>query len=324
MKPLRRLVLAALCAGVILQPTIAAAQTYPNKPIKIVIPYAPGGGTDIVVRAIAPTVERILGQSLIVENKPGGNSMIGTEIAIRAEPDGYTFLAVDSALLINPGLFKSKMRYDTVQKLEGVTMMATGPVLFVGRADLPASNVKEVVAQSKASGKPWTFGSGGAGTSVHLAGELFKLESGANLSHVPYKGTSPAVTDVLGGHVDTIFGGISSGRQHVESGRLKGLAVTGKKRHPALPNVPTFAEFGYDVDANSYWGLYAPAGVPLAAREAVSRAFAHALHQPDAVKRLSDLGYTPIGNTPQEHTKQFRDMVNQWIALVDKMKIQAD
>ena len=299
-----------------------SAQTFPTKPVRVVIPYAPGGGSDNLVRVIAPSVGANLGQQLVIENRPGGASIIGTEIVTKAEPDGYTVLATDLALVVNPGLFKSKMPFDTVKSLTGVTMMASAPVWLVVHPSVQANNLKELLALARSRPGHLNYASGGYGASTHLAGELMKQLAKVFIVHIPYKGTGPAMTDLLAGQVHMQFAGISSARSHVEAGRLRSIAMTGKQRNPALPHVPTFEESGLPgVDADTYWGLYVPAGVPPAIVAALNKAFVAALKSPAHAERLTALGYLVFGNSPQEHTQQFHSMIARWTEVIDKGKI---
>jgi tripartite-type tricarboxylate transporter receptor subunit TctC len=281
--------------------SLASAQSFPDHPIRVVIPYAPGGGTDIIFRTISPNASDTLGQSIVVDNHPGGSTIIGTGLVSRAPADGYTLLATDSAILINPGLFKAQLTYDTLQSLTGVTMMATSPALLVVNPNVPAKNLGELIALAKSQPGKLNYASGGVGTAPHLAGELMKLAAGIDVKHIPYKGTGPALTAVLSGEVDMGFLGISSARQYVESGQLRAIALTGHERNP---------------------GIYAPAGVPKPIIDQLNRAFAKALHKPETEKRLAELGYIPIANSPEDHTAQLRAMVGQWTTVVDKAKIQ--
>lgn len=311
----------ALLAGVV----TGNAHAFPDKPVRVVIAYAPGGGTDNLVRVIAPSVSASLGQQLILENRAGGNSIIGTEIVARAAADGYTILATDSALLVNPGLFKQKMPFDTARSLTGVTMMAYAPVLLVVHPSVPANNLEELLALARSKPGFLNYASGGLGASTHLAGELMKLATGVSIVHVPYKGTGPAMTDLLGGQVHMQFAGISSARSHVEAGKLRAIAVTGKGRNPAVPNVPTFEERGVKgIDADTYWGLYAPAGTPPEVLATLNKAFTAALRSPAHAERLAQLGFIPIGNSPQEHTQQMNAMINRWTEVIDKAKITTE
>jgi tripartite-type tricarboxylate transporter receptor subunit TctC len=303
----------------------AFAQTFPEKPVRVVIPYAPGGGTDNLVRIIAPSVGSALGQQLIIENRSGGASIIGSELVAKAAPDGYTLLATDLAFLVNPGLFKAKMPFDTVKSFSGLTMMASAPVLLVIHPSVPAKNLAELLALARAKPGSLNYASGGYGASTHLAGELMNLAAKVSITHIPYKGTGPAMADLLAGQVQMQFAGISSARQHVEAGKLRAIAVTGKQRNPAMPDVPTFDESGLaGIDADTYWGVYAPAGVPAAALATLNKAFTAAMRNPIHAERLAALGYLPIANSVPEHTQQFRDMVARWTDVIDKAKIQTE
>ncbi|WP_375459694.1 Bug family tripartite tricarboxylate transporter substrate binding protein [uncultured Enterovirga sp.] len=302
----------------------AHAQTYPDRPIRVIIPYAPAGGTDIVVRMIAPAAGAALGQSIVVDNRPGASTMTGTGAVARSPADGYTLLATDSALLINPGLFKSRLPYDTAKELKGVTMMATSPAILVVNPKIPAKTLAELTALAKAKPGVLNYGSGGIGTAPHLAGELMKLAAGIDVQHVAYRGTSPALTGVLSGQVELAFIGISSAAPFLATGELRAIAITGGTRHPSLPDVPTFKESGLDVDGSSYWGIYAPAEVPDEIVAKLHRAFTEALRLPENEKKLASLGYAPIANTPQEHTAQFRLMIDQWTSVVERAGIKVE
>ena len=303
----------------------AFAQTFPDKPIRVVIPYAPGGGTDNLVRILAPAVGSALGQQLVIENRPGGASNIGSEIVAKAAPDGYTILATDLAFLVNPGLFKAKMPFDTVKSFTGLTMMAYAPVILVIHPSVPASNLSELLALARAKPGSLNYASGGYGASTHLAGELMNQAAKVSITHVPYKGTGPAMTDLLAGQVQMQFAGISSARQYIEAGKLRAIAVTGKQRNPAMPGVPTFEESGVPgVDADTYWGMYAPAGTPPAALAALNKAFVTALRSPAHAEKLAALGYIPIANSAAEHTQQFRDLIARWTEVIDRANIKIE
>lgn len=320
----RRLVSAALGASTLgLTPALSLAQAYPSRPIRIVIPYGTGGGTDILIRSLVPSLSRTLGQNVIVENRPGGGSVPGTEQVVRAAADGYTLLAMDSAILTNPGL--RKLPYDTVRDLTGVSMVASGPVLLVVHPSVPAANLKELLALARAKPGALNYASGGNGTSTHLAAELMKLAAGVDIAHIPYKGTGPAMVDQLAGHVQMQFAGISTARPHVEGGKLRAIAVTGNVRSPAMPAVPTFSEQGLDgVDASSYWGVYAPTGTPPAILGQVSEHIARALKEPEVLERLTKAGFVPIGNSPEAHTKMTGAMIANWTTMIQKAGIKLD
>jgi tripartite-type tricarboxylate transporter receptor subunit TctC len=318
----RRVMVGTLGASALgLVPTVAGAQAFPSRPIRVVVPYGTGGGTDILIRAIVPSLSRTLGQNIVVENRPGGGSVPGTEQVVRAPADGYTLLAMDSAILTNPGL--RKLPYDTLRDLTGVSMVATGPVLLVVHPSVPARDLKELLALARSKPGALNYASGGNGTSTHLAAELMKLAAGVDIAHIPYKGTGPAMVDQLAGHVQMQFAGISTARPHVEGGKLRAIAVTGNVRSPAMPGVPTFAEQGLDgVDASSYWGIYAPAGTPAAVRAQLSEHVGRALKEPDVVERLRKAGFVPIGSSPDAHTEMMRSMIGKWMSLIQKAGIK--
>jgi tripartite-type tricarboxylate transporter receptor subunit TctC len=320
---MRRLLLIALSLGLLA--ANAQAQSFPAKTIRVVVPYQPGGGTDILMRALAPEVSRTLGQQLVIDNKPGGATMIGTQMVTDAVADGYTILAVDSAILVNPGLFGAKLPYDTLKKLTGLTMIASGPVPLLVHPAVPATDVKALVALAKAKPGTLNFGSGGNGTAPHLAGELFKQVAGIDIVHVPYKGTAPAMNDLLSGAVQMMFGGISSSRQFVEQGRLRALAMSANKRSEIMPTVPTFAEAGLPgVNAESYWGIYAPAGTPPEALKVLNEHFVRALREPKVAAQLKELGYEIIANSPADHTAQLAALVAEWTQTIQKAGIKLE
>ncbi len=324
MKPLVRFLLVAplLALGAFAS---AAAQTCPDRPIKIVSPSGPGGGTDNLVRLLAPALTKSLGQTIVIENRPGAATVIGTDLVAKAEPNGYTLLANDSAFVINPSLFKEKLPFDTLKDFTGVTMMARAPVLLVTHPSVPAKNLNELLAAAKAKPGSLNYASGGNGTSTHLAAELMKLAAGVDITHIPYKGTGPAMNDLLGGQVNMQFAGISSAKQHVEAGKLRAMALTGEARNPAMPEVPTFSELGVKgVNADSYWGIYAPAATPPAIVKTINQHFVKALQSPEITKRAAELGYLPMANSPEEQTALMKEMVAQWIDVVTRAKVQVD
>ena len=304
---------------------LAWSQAFPDHPIRVIVPYAPGGGTDIIMRLLAPKAGQLLGQSIIIDNKPGGATMLGTNQVVRSAPDGYTLVAADSTILINPAINKDKLPYDTLRDLQGVSMLAVAPVVLLVNPQTPVRNLTELIALARSKPGQLNYASGGIGAGTHLAGELLKIRANVDMVHVPYNGTSPGLNAVISGDVQMMFGGISSARPFIESGRVRGIALTGNERNPAVPDVPTFAEYGLDmVDASTYWGIYAPVGVPKDIVDKISQAFVQAMKEPATIKSLTDLGYVPIGNTPQQHTAQLRAMVGQWIDVVQKANIKVD
>ncbi|MFN7751380.1 MAG: tripartite tricarboxylate transporter substrate binding protein [Pseudomonadota bacterium] len=323
-RPIRAALACAFSLGA-LPAAQAQAPAFPDRPVRVVVPFAPGGGTDNLIRLIAPAVQATLGQSLVIENRPGGASMIGTEMVVKSAPDGYTALAADSAITVNPGLFGAKMTFDTVKSLTGVSMLATAPVLLVVHPSVPAKTLPDLLALARAKPGTLNYASGGLGASTHLAGELLKLVAKVDIVHIPYKGTGPAMTDMLGGHVNMQFAGISTARPHVEAGKLRALAVTGRARNPAMREVPTFDELGVTgVEVDTFWGLYAPSATPAAAIATLNRAFVGAMKNPALADRLADQGFIPIANSPQDHTRQMREMIARWIDVIERAKIRVD
>ncbi len=301
----------------------ASAQDYPSRPVRVIVPFAPGGGTDILVRILAPRLSASFGQQIVVENRPGASSIIGTDLVVKSPPDGYTLLAVDTSFTVNPSL-QAKMPYDSLKDLAPVIHLAAAPVILVIHPSVPAKSVKELVALAKAKPGGLAYASGGNGASTHLAGELFKMVAGVDIVHVPYKGTGPAIADVVAGQVQMNFAGISSARQHVESGRLRAIAVTGDKRNPALPDVPTFAESGLPVDAGTHWGLLAPAGTPAAVIAKVNAETDRALRLAEVKARIAELGFDAAGGSPEAWAALIRSEMVKWAKVVKEARIKLD
>ncbi|MBM3596573.1 MAG: tripartite tricarboxylate transporter substrate binding protein [Alphaproteobacteria bacterium] len=313
--------IAALLAG---PATHVSAQSFPAKSVRLVVPYAPGGGTDNLVRILAPVITANSGQQIIIDNRPGAGGTIGTDIVARSAPDGYTILAADSAFVVNPGLLRN-MPYDTLKTFRGVTMLAQAPVILVAHPSVPVKTLGEFVSLAKSKPGMLTYASGGNGSAPHLAGELLKLAAGIDVLHVPYKGTAPAMNDLLAGQVSVQFSGISSSKQHIDAGKLNALAVTGARRNPAVASVPTFIESGIaGIDADSYWGIYAPTGTPDSVIAALNDHFVRAMRAPQLADRLTQLGFEPIANSPAEHDRQMRAMIASWTDLIKRANITAD
>lgn len=298
------------------------AQAFPSKPIRLIVPRAPGGGTDILSRLLAPGLQKRLGQPIIVENKPDATAVVGAELVKRAEPDGHTLLVADNALYQNPAILDD-LPYDTLQDFAAVTMLAQSPVILVAHPSLPVKNTKELIAYAKANPKNVSFASGGIGSSTHFSGVMFNLKAGTELLHVPFKSSGQAMNSLLGGHVNMQFGGISSARVHVEEGKLRAIGLTGSRRDPSMPNVPTLAEDGLPgVDVTSVWGVHTPAKAPLALRQQLREALVAAMQEPETVKKLADLGFQVIGNTPEEHQRQTNDLVALWLDVSKRVNLR--
>ena len=302
----------------------AAAQNYPSRAIRVVIPYPPGGGSDMLMRPIAARVSETIGQQLIMDNRPGGGSVIGTQLAARSAPDGYTALIVDLAYYANPALL-AKLPYDSVRDLAPVVNLASSAVILVVHPSLPARNLKELIAVAKARPGEINYSSGGNGTGSHLAGELLNLAAGIKLVHVPYKGVAPALTDTLSGQVTVTFAGVNAVRGFLEAGRLRALGIGGTVRKAAVPNVPTFAEAGLPgLDATTHRGLLVPAGTPADVIARLNTEFNKALAHPALRTRLDELGYDPTGGSVDDYAKIVRAEISKWDGVIRKAGIRVE
>ncbi len=300
----------------------AAAADFPDRPLRMVIPYPAGGTSDILGRMLQPVVATAAGQPVIVDNKPGGASTIGTSLVARSAPDGHTLLLADLALLVNPSLMKD-IPYNTTKDFRAVTALAKAPLVMLVHPGVPANTLAELMALAKSKPGSLNFGSGGYATSTHMAGEMFNKATGLNIVHVPYQGVAPAMTGVLSGQVQIYFGGTTTGLAHVQTGKLKALAVTGDKRSVLMPDVPTFKELGIEgVNADTYWGLYVPAATDDAKVKALNGYFRKALADPAVVAQASKLGLELIGNSPEAQQKEFLGMVDYWLDFTKKAGIK--
>ena len=312
-------VLAGALAG------IAPAQAqYPSKPVRLVLPFPPGGGTDTLGRVVGAKLAESLGQQVVIENRPGAGANIGAEVVAKSPPDGYTLLMGNIAHAINVTLY-SKLGYDLLKDLAPVSLLASTPNIVVVHPSVPAKSVKELMAVAKARPGQLDFASSGSGSSAHLAGELFSNMAGIKMTHVPYKGGGPAVIALLGGQVSVGFATTPSVIQHVKSGKLRGLAVTGARRSPSAPELPTVSESGLPgFEVVGWYGLLAPSGT---SREIVSRLHAESvklLKLPDVKDRLDATGFEPIGTTPDEFHAYLRSEVEKWAKVVKVAGIRAD
>jgi tripartite-type tricarboxylate transporter receptor subunit TctC len=293
----------------------ALAQAYPSKPIRFVVPYPPGGPTDILGRAVAQALTESLGQTVVVENKPGASGMIGAEQVAKAAPDGYTILVNASIHVINPSLY-SKTTFDAMQDFAPVTQIASVPLILVVGQPVRANSVKELIALAKASPGKLTFASSSVGAAPHLAGELLKRMAGIDIVHVPYKGSGPATTDLIGGHVTMMMDSMPSSIAHVKSGKLKVLGVSTAKRTPSLPDVPTIAESLPGFDIATWYGVWAPAKTPKEIVSKVSSEIANVLKRADMKERLAGLGAEGVGSTPAEFAAYCESEYRRWAKVV--------
>ena len=292
MTPRRALLAAGLAAP-------ALAQS--GRPIRVIIPFGAGGGTDNLIRILDPHVARTLGQPLVIENRPGGASIIGTEMVARTEPDGQTLLAMDSTLCINTGLFPT-LPYDPARDFAPIALLAQAPIVLLLHPSVPAADLPALIALARARPGTLAYASGGNGAPTHLGGEMFRIAAGIQLTHLPYRGTGPAMNDIIAGHVPLGFNGLSAARPHILSGAVRALAVTGEARADAFPNIPTFIESGLPgVDMYTHWGVLTRAGTPGQVLQALADAFSAAVLRPDLRARLNDLGYVPAGGSPSAY-----------------------
>jgi tripartite-type tricarboxylate transporter receptor subunit TctC len=324
LKPTRSLshALAALLA---LASVGAHADTYPSKPIKLIVPFPAGGTTDIVARTIGQELTKTWGQQVIVENRPGAGGNIGSEAVAKAPADGYTLLmGTVGTHGINASVYK-KLPYDAVKDFAPITLATSVPNILVVHPALPVKSVKELIAYAKANPGKLNFASSGNGTSIHLAGELFKTMTGVQMTHVPYKGSAPALTDLLGGQVQLMFDNMPSALPHVKTGKLRALAVTAAKRSPATPDLPTIAESGVPgFEATSWFGLLAPAGTPKEIVTKLNKEVVRILKTPDVKERLLAQGAEPVGNSPEQFAGHIKAEIVKWRKVVEVSGAQVD
>ena len=311
--------LAALMAGLAAAPALAAA--FPDKPVRIVVPFAPGGGTDLIARTLADAMSKDLGQSVIVENKPGAGTIIGTDYVAKSAPDGYTLVISTFAHAVNPSMMP-KLPYATDKAFTPVVLIGRSPNVLVVRPDRPYKTVQEILAYAKANPGKLTFGSQGNGTSAHLAGELFKSLAKVDMVHVPYRGAGPAMTDLLGGQIDMMFATSSAVGSHINAGRLRAVAVTTPQRSPALEGVPTIAESGVPgYAAESWYGLYAPAGTPRDVVMRLNTATKRAVQSEAFRNRIEGEGLVTSAGAPEELDRYVRNEEARWSKVVKEANI---
>jgi tripartite-type tricarboxylate transporter receptor subunit TctC len=312
--------LVALLAAV----SVAHAQeSYPSKPVRFILPFPPGGPTDILGRLIAERLGAQLGQPVVTENRGGAGGNVGAEAAAKSAPDGYTIVLVAPSLAISPTLY-TKLNYDPVKDLAPITLVATVPNVVVTQVAHPAT-LREFIAAAKAKPGVMNFGSGGSGTSNHLAGELFNILAGTNLTHVPYKGVNLAMQDVMAGRIDLVVIGVPAAAPHVKAGKLHALAVIAPQRLPALPDVPTVAEAGLPgFEVTTWYGILAPAGTPRPIIARLNAELVKAMHSPEMKERLAGIGTEPVTNTPEEFAAYIHAEIAKWGDVIRKANLRAD
>ena len=294
----------------------AGAQTYPSKAVRLVVPFLAGGSTDIVGRTVAQKLSEMWGQQVFVDNRPGGGTTIGTDMVAKAAPDGYTLLVTPAPFTINPSLL-AKLPYDALNDFAPITLINTTPLVMVVHPGVPAKNVKELIALAKAKPGKLNFGSSGTGGSNHLAGELFDAMAGVKMVHIPYKGNAGALTDIVGGHLDVVYNGITSAISLIRGDKLRALAVTSLQRSAALPDVPTLDESGLKgFEAVAWNGLTAPAKTPRDVILKINADVIRIVNSPELKERLKADGSDPVGNTPEQFATFLRNEIAKWAKVI--------
>jgi tripartite-type tricarboxylate transporter receptor subunit TctC len=317
--------IAVLAAGLTAPAPDARAQDYPSKPVRLIVPSPPGDGSDLMARAIGQKLAEAWGQQVVVDNRPGAGGRVGTELAAKAPADGYTWIMGNAGSHgINAAVYKS-LPFDVERDFAPITQVMRSPNVLVVSPSLGVSNVSDFVALLKKNPGKYSYGSGGNGSSAHLSAELFKMMAGVDVVHVPYKGATPALTDVIAGQIAMFFGNLPPAMGHIQGGRVKALGVSTLKRTPMLPDVPTLDETGLKgFETVAWFGLLAPAGTPRPIVTRVQADVAKVLQAPDIRERLATLGGEPVGNTPEEFAAIIRGDVAKWKRVVEAAKISVD
>ena len=318
----------ALLATALVLPCAAMAQTaatWPSKPVKWVVPFPPGGAMDVIARTLGERLTQDLGQPFVIENRPGAGGNIGADFVAKQPADGHTIMITSIGMATNKALY-AKLNYDPVKDFAPVSLLAVVPnVLVVNAARSADKSVKDVLAHARRAPGKLTYASAGNGTSIHLAGEVFASMAKLQLLHIPYKGSGPAVTDMLGGQVDLMFDSITSARPHIQSGKLLALGVTSARRSSALPDVPTIAEAGISgYEVSPWFAVFAPAGTPADVVAKLNKALVAAMRQPETLKNLENVGAEPIGSTPQALAEHLNKELVRWGALIKERDIRLD
>ena len=301
-----------------------AAETFPTRPIRLVIPFAPGGGSDVTGRIVGQKLSEQLAQSVIIDNRPGAASMLGTDLVARAAPDGYTLLLADLALAINAAYYVKQPPADPVKTFIGVALVAETPYILMVNPAVPAQTIKEFIALAKAQPGKLNVGSSGNGGGLHLTLELFKLKAGLDLNHIPYKGGGPALNDTMAGQIQATFIGMGGSLQFVQNNRLRPLAVTASKRSAALPKVPTLTELGLDVVVTNWYGIVAPIATPKPVVQRLFDEVGRALTAQDVRERLQTTGLEPAAQSPGQFQRLIESEVKRWQQTIREARIQTE
>ena len=326
-RSLRMALLGGLVLGAMSVATTSFAQTaatFPNQSIRMVVPYPPGGPTDITARVVAAEMMKTLGQNVVIDNRPGASGMIGSEMVTKAAPDGYTLLANASIHVINPSVYPD-MRFDAIKDFTPITQLAQVPLVLVVPANSPIKSVKDLVEYAKANPGKVNFGSAGSASAQHLAGESFKIAAGIHMQHIPYKGSAPALTDLAGGQLQLMFDSMPSATPMINSGKLRAIAVTTATRAKARPDLPTIAESGFPgFDISTWYAYWAPKGTPSDIVEKLSAAAAQALKNPEVIAKYEAMGAEPVGSTPAQFATYVESEAKKWNDIVKKSGAKLD
>ena len=315
-------VFAAACLA--FGPASALAQAYPAKPVKMIVPFPAGGATDVVARLLGQKLSEAWGQPIVVENRTGAGGNIGADAAAKSPPDGYTlFMTSGSIVTANPYMYKS-LTYDPAKDLVAITNVATGPQVIAVSANLPVNDLKDFIAYAKANPGKVNLGSAGIGTQTHLAAENFAYAAGIDLTHVPYKGEGPAMTDLIGGQIQLVTPNLGAAIGHIQQGKIRALAVTSPQRNAQVPGVPAVAETLPGFENAGWFGLMAPAGTPREVIDKVQRDSAKILHSEEFKAKLAQQGMMPVGNTPTEFANAIREESARWAKVIKERKLQAN
>jgi len=314
-----RILLAALLAA----PLIACAQSYPSKPVRIIVPFAPGGGSDLAGRLMAAKLSERMGTQFIVENRPGAGSNLGAEIAVKAPPDGYTLLLISASYTVNPSVYK--LTFDPINDITPIIQISGGPYVVAIHPSVPASNLKEFVEYARKQPEKLAYGSSGSGSIMHVASEYFLDAAKIKVLHIPYKGTGPAVADTIGGQVQLVFGAVPVTLPHVKAGRLRALAVTTDKRIAAAPDLPTVAESGYPgYEVTNWHGLVGPKGLPRDIVARLNREIGEVVKGEEMKKNLAADGLEPAGGSPERFGQILKNEMARWAKVVQQAGIKVD
>ena len=323
----RTVVLGGLVAVMLSAQVTSVAQTassFPNQPIRMVVPYPPGGPTDITARVVAAEMSKTIGQNIVIDNRPGASGMIGSEMVTKATPDGYTLLANASIHVINPSVYPH-MRFDAIKDFTPITQLAQVPLVLVVPANSPIKSVKDLVEYAKANPGKVNFGSAGSASAQHLAGESFKIAAGIQMQHIPYKGSAPALTDLAGGQLQLMFDSMPSATPMINSGKLRAIAVTTTTRAKARPDLPTIAESGFPgFDISTWYAYWAPKGTPADVVEKLAASAAQALKNPEVIAKYEAMGAEPVGSTPAQFAAYVESEAKKWSEIVKKSGAKLD